>query len=246
VNRPFPAFATLLFILSLAVVAISTQSRPAAVRTWATSNASAVTSKAIGGPNYVLVFPAPAAENRTSNDEWHWVTAGTPAAQLEGLRCPARSKKTPLVSASVSAAEPIDRTVGAMHGMDCRSYHDPAYDAIVHGPLCPALARQGTMGAALTLSDEELLAIFDDLGNSRAAISLRKSTEGVHGSITLWRQARSASAAASQWLLYQFRRLTAEWSLVARGTNGADTPGPRGQPVADYAEFSDFAGDRTE
>jgi hypothetical protein len=232
----------LLLILALAVIAVSANRRGTPVTAGPVRKASETTGRPVGGPNFVLLFPASAPEREATSEEWHWVTTKEPAVRLDGLCGLSRATSAPLTPVALAAADPVARTRAGSVEMDCRSYYDPTYDLIVYGPLGWNAAGPCAVSRGCRLSGDEVVAIFDELGVRNRARSAEKSSPTLPGSITLWRQARSASAAAGQWVLYQVRRWAGEWPLVGRLPQrevGA-------WDVSEYAESIEFSAEASE
>jgi hypothetical protein len=204
VNRPFPAFAALLVLMTLAVIAISATSRSTSViptprRTHALSK-----SRVAGRCNFVWIVPA-AASPLPSRDQ-------NPERKVTDKR---------LHSAVIAVADSVPQTTGICDPMDGRSHYDPVYDAVVYGPQVIATRQFSASTAAIEA--DEMLMIFQQLGPSRRSAEPTQLAAGIESVLrTLWLRASSASAAARIWIAYHIRRLTDQLPVLSN-VHGIET-----------------------
>lgn len=220
VNRPFPAFAALLLLMTLAVVALSTSSRSTTVGPAPRRKAVLVQPPAKGGPSFVFVV----AGSIANDDEDDVAELGLqPIEDEEDAAEVLGSMVSPLQSAKVCAVEPVPGIA------------DGSFAFGVLSDSTGAMVR-----TASVLSAEEALTIFEQFGACKSTNSWRPGTDGHSRTVEhlyQWIRSSRIAAAARLWLVQQLRRLVEELPLFSSlSTENADH-----LEWSEYAELIDLA-----
>ena len=241
-NRPFPAFAALLALMTLAVLALSATSRSTSISRTPRRPAATSHLEAPGGANFVFLIPGQedGAEER-ARDRGAAVTKARSSFSA-APRSP-RGPVKPLAPAYVRASEAIPDTAPVACPMDCRSFYDPAYDLIVYGRQ--AITKPAAISSTSTISTDEMLEIFRELGPSRASPARFQFAAGQEVWLgRLWLRASSASAAARLWITFHIRRLTTELPLFS-GAGPVECSELQWSEYAELVDTAIFAGGRS-